>query len=120
MAISRGVLPLCMENSSAAIAPRQGERPATRARRPYDRFASQGLTYDDVLLVPAYSEVLPREVDAALKAGLKSWRIDRALPPGTMLTDAVGVTVAADFALVDKWLSAAVTPSARRAGADGL
>ncbi|MCO6483738.1 MAG: IMP dehydrogenase [Flavobacteriales bacterium] len=52
-----------MENSSAAIAPRQGERPATRARRPYDRFASQGLTYDDVLLVPAYSEVLPREVD---------------------------------------------------------
>ena len=26
---------------------------------------------------------------------------------------AVGVTVAADFALVDKWLSAAVTPSAR-------
>ena len=52
-----------MENSSAAIAPRQGERPAPRARRPYDRFAAQGLTYDDVLLVPAYSDVLPREVD---------------------------------------------------------
>ncbi len=49
---------------------------------------------------------LPREVDAALKAGLKSWRIDRALPKGTLLTDAVGVTVASDFALVDSWLSA--------------
>lgn len=50
---------------------------------------------------------LPREVDAALKAGMKSWRIDRALPKGTMQTDAVGVTVASDFALVDSWLSAA-------------
>jgi IMP dehydrogenase len=28
-----------------------------------DKFAGEGLTYDDVLLVPAYSEVLPREVD---------------------------------------------------------
>ncbi|HEY0978970.1 MAG TPA: IMP dehydrogenase [Flavobacteriales bacterium] len=28
-----------------------------------DRFAETGFTYDDVLLVPAYSEVLPREVD---------------------------------------------------------
>ena len=28
-----------------------------------DKFIEQGLTYDDVLLVPAYSEVLPREVD---------------------------------------------------------
>lgn len=27
------------------------------------RFVSEGLTYDDVLLVPGYSEVLPREVD---------------------------------------------------------
>ncbi|NVO19794.1 MAG: IMP dehydrogenase [Bacteroidetes bacterium] len=27
------------------------------------KFAGEGLTYDDVLLVPAYSEVLPREVD---------------------------------------------------------
>lgn len=49
---------------------------------------------------------LPREVDAALKAGMKSWRIDRDLPKGTMLTDAVGVTVASDFALVESWLSA--------------
>ncbi len=27
-----------------------------------DKFVGQGLTYDDVLLVPAYSEVLPRTV----------------------------------------------------------
>jgi IMP dehydrogenase len=27
------------------------------------KFVAEGLTYDDVLLVPAYSEVLPREVD---------------------------------------------------------
>ena len=28
-----------------------------------DKFIGEGLTYDDVLLVPAYSEVLPREVN---------------------------------------------------------
>ncbi len=28
-----------------------------------EKFIPEGLTYDDVLLVPAYSEVLPREVD---------------------------------------------------------
>lgn len=28
-----------------------------------EKFAGEGLTYDDVLLVPSYSEVLPREVD---------------------------------------------------------
>src|SRR6201996_9198289 len=28
-----------------------------------DKFATEGITFDDVLLVPAYSEVLPREVD---------------------------------------------------------
>ncbi|HNW97288.1 MAG TPA: IMP dehydrogenase [Bacteroidales bacterium] len=28
-----------------------------------DKFINEGLTYDDVLLVPAYSEVMPREVD---------------------------------------------------------
>jgi IMP dehydrogenase len=30
-----------------------------------EKFVSSGLTYDDVLLVPAYTEVLPREVDVA-------------------------------------------------------
>lgn len=31
--------------------------------RPDDKFVGEGLTYDDVLLLPSYSEVLPREVD---------------------------------------------------------
>lgn len=31
------------------------------------KFVQQGLTYDDVLLVPAYSEVLPRSVDISTK-----------------------------------------------------
>jgi len=30
-----------------------------------DKFFGEGLTYDDVLLVPAYSEVLPREVNVS-------------------------------------------------------
>jgi IMP dehydrogenase len=30
-----------------------------------NKFVPEGLTYDDVLLVPAYSEVLPREVNIA-------------------------------------------------------
>lgn len=32
-----------------------------------DKFIGEGLTYDDVLLVPAYSEVLPREVELKTK-----------------------------------------------------
>lgn len=34
---------------------------------PFDRITRQGLTYDDVLLVPAYSQVLPRDVDTSVK-----------------------------------------------------
>jgi IMP dehydrogenase len=30
-----------------------------------EKFAGDGLTYDDVLLIPAYSEVLPRDVDTS-------------------------------------------------------
>src|SRR5687768_3795178 len=32
-----------------------------------DKFAVEGITFDDVLLVPSYSEVLPREVDISSK-----------------------------------------------------
>lgn len=32
-----------------------------------DKVVMEGLTYDDVLLVPAYSEVLPREVNLSTK-----------------------------------------------------
>jgi len=31
------------------------------------KFVAEGLTYDDVLLIPAYSEVLPREVDTSTR-----------------------------------------------------
>ncbi len=38
-----------------------------------DKFTEEGLTYDDVLLLPAYSEVLPREVElnTFFTAGIK-------------------------------------------------
>jgi IMP dehydrogenase len=46
-------------------------RPAVA--RPTDRFVSQGLTFDDVLLVPDYSEVHPRDtsVTTALTASIE-------------------------------------------------
>ncbi|MGK7389389.1 MAG: IMP dehydrogenase, partial [Candidatus Cyclobacteriaceae bacterium M2_1C_046] len=34
---------------------------------PFDRITRQGLTYDDVLLVPAYSDTLPRDVSTSVK-----------------------------------------------------
>lgn len=34
---------------------------------PFDRITRQGLTFDDVLLVPGHSKVLPREVDTKVK-----------------------------------------------------
>jgi IMP dehydrogenase len=34
---------------------------------PFDRITRQGLTYDDVLLVPAYSQILPREADTSVQ-----------------------------------------------------
>ena len=39
----------------------------------HDKFAGEALTFDDVLLVPSYSEVLPREVDIStwFTAGLR-------------------------------------------------
>ena len=30
-----------------------------------DKFTGEGLTYDDVLLIPSYSEILPRNVDVS-------------------------------------------------------
>jgi len=40
---------------------------SSRTNSPDSRFYGQGLTFDDVLLMPAYSEVLPREVDIRSK-----------------------------------------------------
>ncbi|MGM0546273.1 MAG: IMP dehydrogenase [Bacteroidota bacterium] len=33
---------------------------------PFDRITRQGLTYDDLLLVPAHSQVVPRDVDTSI------------------------------------------------------
>jgi len=40
---------------------------STQMAQNQDKFTGEGLTYDDVLLVPNYSEVLPREVDISTK-----------------------------------------------------
>ena len=32
-----------------------------------DKFGKRGLTFDDVLLIPAHSTVLPRDVDVSTK-----------------------------------------------------
>src|SRR5438046_6501117 len=37
--------------------------PSPRSPRMHERIAYQGITFDDVLLEPAYSEVVPRDVD---------------------------------------------------------
>ena len=42
-----------------------------------DKIVMEGLTYDDVLLIPARSEVLPREVDIQTRFtrfGCRSYR----------------------------------------------
>src|SRR4030095_12426248 len=36
-------------------------------RRTGDKFFGEGLTFDDVLLMPAYSQILPRDVDITTK-----------------------------------------------------
>lgn len=51
-----------------------------------DRIVMDGLTFDDVLLVPAYSEVLPRTVSLATKF---SRRIDLQIPFVTAAMDTV-------------------------------
>ncbi|MBK9176721.1 MAG: IMP dehydrogenase [Flavobacteriales bacterium] len=52
-----------MERSSTAAPKRAPAASPANGHLPVDKFVGEGLTYDDVLLVPAYSEVLPREVD---------------------------------------------------------
>ena len=46
-----------------------------------DRIAYQGLTFDDVLLEPGYSEVLPRDVDVRtmLTRNIPDEKVARAL-----------------------------------------
>ncbi|MFT3885263.1 MAG: IMP dehydrogenase [Flavobacteriales bacterium] len=56
-----------MERSSSTATRTPGAEARSNGRHTPDKFAAQGLTYDDVLLVPAYSEVLPRQVDISTK-----------------------------------------------------
>ncbi|MBC8460557.1 MAG: IMP dehydrogenase [Deltaproteobacteria bacterium] len=51
-----------------------------------DKFQGEGLTYDDVLLVPAYSKVLPRDVDVTT---LLSRRISINIPIVSAAMDTV-------------------------------
>ena len=51
-----------------------------------DKFIGEGLTYDDVLLVHAYSEVLPREVNIVSK-------FSRNIPLNTPIVSAAMDTV---------------------------
>ena len=51
-----------------------------------DKFIGEGLTYDDVLLVPAYSEVLPRDVNITSK-------FSRNIPLNTPIVSAAMDTV---------------------------
>lgn len=51
-----------------------------------EKIVAEGLTFDDVLLVPAYSEVLPREVSVAS-------RFSRNVPINTPIVSAAMDTV---------------------------
>ncbi|MBK8228224.1 MAG: IMP dehydrogenase [Flavobacteriales bacterium] len=52
-----------MERSATAAQGKNASALPSNGKLPNDKFTGEGLTYDDVLLVPAYSEVLPRDVD---------------------------------------------------------
>jgi IMP dehydrogenase len=52
-----------MESSSPAATRKSGPATQANGHASRDKFITEGFTYDDVLLVPAYSEVLPRDVD---------------------------------------------------------
>ncbi len=54
-----------MERTTTA--PENGSLTKADRRSLTSRFSNQGFTYDDVLLVPAYSEVLPRDVNIRSK-----------------------------------------------------
>ena len=56
-----------MERSSTTVAPVTVTPQPSNGHAGMDKFVGEGLTYDDVLLVPAYSEVLPRDVDIRSK-----------------------------------------------------
>ena len=67
------------------------------------KFVAEGLTYDDVLLLPAYSEVLPREVDT-----------------GTFLTKNIRLNIPIISAAMDTVTEAALAIAIAQAGGIGM
>ena len=68
-----------------------------------NKFIAEGLTYDDVLLVPAYSEVLPRDVDT-----------------GTYLTKNIRLNVPVVSAAMDTVTEANLAIAIAQAGGIGM
>jgi IMP dehydrogenase len=68
-----------------------------------NKFIAEGLTYDDVLLVPAYSEVLPRDVDT-----------------GTYLTKKIRLNVPIVSAAMDTVTEAGLAIAIAQAGGIGM
>src|ERR1700761_3169198 len=67
------------------------------------KFVAEGLTYDDVLLLPAYSEVLPRDVDT-----------------GTFLTKKIRLNIPIISAAMDTVTEAALAIAIAQAGGIGI
>ncbi|CAN5182073.1 IMP dehydrogenase [soil metagenome] len=67
------------------------------------KFVAEGLTYDDVLLLPVYSEVLPREVDT-----------------GTFLTKKIRLNIPIISAAMDTVTEAALAIAIAQAGGIGM
>ena len=74
-----------------------------------DRIVMEGLTYDDVLLVPAYSEVLPRTVDLTTKFSrnieLKIPFISAAMDTVTEATMAIAIAREGGIGVIHKNMS---------------
>jgi IMP dehydrogenase len=67
------------------------------------KFVAEGLTYDDVLLIPAYSEVLPRDVDT-----------------GTQLTKKIRLNIPILSAAMDTVTESALAIAIAQAGGIGI
>lgn len=68
-----------------------------------EKFVAEALTYDDVLLIPAYSEVLPRDVDT-----------------GTQLTKNIRINIPLVSAAMDTVTEAALAIALAQAGGIGI
>jgi IMP dehydrogenase len=73
------------------------------------KFVAEGLTYDDVLLLPAYSEVLPREVDTSSqltkKIRLKIPLVSAAMDTVTEAKLAIAIAQAGGLGMLHKNMS---------------